>query len=176
MEVVCHNVKARPQGRVFACAGFTMVELVVTILILGIIATVAGSKFFSKKAFDELGFASAAAASVRYAQKLATTSGCNIGVKVWQDGSNGRYAVNRGVNCGETTNFTLAVKALGETAWQASSGKAVVSNGIDLYFDAVGRPYQNGSISPMVGDDVFSIGASSANHYTVEAETGFVHQ
>ena len=147
-----------------------------TILILGIIATVAGNKFFSKNAFDELGFASAAAASVRYAQKLATTSGCNIGVKVWQDGANGRYAVNRGVNCDETTNFSNAVAAFGEISWQASSGKAMVSNGLDIYFDAVGRPYKNGSASPMAGDDVFSIGTTGSNQYTVEAETGFVHQ
>jgi len=176
VEVVVYNVKARPQGRVFACAGFTMVELVVTILILGIIATVAGNKFFSRNAFDELGFASAAAASVRYAQKLATTSGCNIGVKIWQDGTDGRYAVNRGVNCDETTNFSIAVAALGETSWQDTSSKALVSNGIDIYFDAVGRPYQNGSSTPSSSDAVFKVGASASNQYTVEAETGFVHQ
>ena len=52
-------------------AGYTMVELVVTLVIIGIVAAVAIPRFASKDTFQSRGFYDRATATVRYAQKLA---------------------------------------------------------------------------------------------------------
>ncbi len=51
--------------------GFTLVELVVTMVVGGIIAAVAMPRFAAKDTFDTRGFYDRATATVRYAQKLA---------------------------------------------------------------------------------------------------------
>ena len=51
--------------------GFTLVELVATLVIVSIIAVVAIPRFFATNTFDSRGFHDRATATVRYAQKLA---------------------------------------------------------------------------------------------------------
>ncbi len=51
--------------------GFTLVELVVIIVILGVIAVVAGSRFMARDGFDSRGSYDEATAIVRFAQKTA---------------------------------------------------------------------------------------------------------
>ena len=57
--------------RVDCSRGFTLVELVVTLVLIGIIAAMGGSLFFSKQTFDQYGFYNETISAVRYAQKLA---------------------------------------------------------------------------------------------------------
>jgi MSHA pilin protein MshC len=54
-----------------AARGFTLAELVMTIVIIGILAVVAGPRFMSWKGFASRGFYDEAQAVVRYAQKTA---------------------------------------------------------------------------------------------------------
>ena len=59
-------------------AGFTLVELVVVIVIAGILASIAGPRFFGSNAFQERGFADELGAALRYGQKVAVASGCPV--------------------------------------------------------------------------------------------------
>lgn len=54
-------------------AGFTTVELVVTLVIIGILASIALPRFQSNTAFTQRGFSDEVRAALRYAQKLAIT-------------------------------------------------------------------------------------------------------
>ncbi|UNG20334.1 Tfp pilus assembly protein FimT/FimU [Stutzerimonas zhaodongensis] len=77
--------------------GFTIVELIMVIVILGIISAVAIPRFFDRKTFDERFYFEEVLSSIRYAQKLALASGCSIRIVVDSDGYRLTYAKDCGV-------------------------------------------------------------------------------
>jgi MSHA pilin protein MshC len=62
--------------------GFTLVELVTVIAIIGILTAVAVPRFFSQQPFADRGYADELAATLRNAQKIAVGSGCWVSVTV----------------------------------------------------------------------------------------------
>lgn len=60
--------------------GFTVVELVVTLVIVGALAVVSVPLFFGRQGYEERGFFEETVAAVRYAQKYAVASGCTVRV------------------------------------------------------------------------------------------------
>jgi MSHA pilin protein MshC len=62
--------------------GFTIVELVVVIIILGIISAVAAPRFFDLQDYKELAFKDELVSALRFAQKRAVASGCDIRVEI----------------------------------------------------------------------------------------------
>jgi len=59
-----------------------LVELVTVLVIMGILAAVAGPRMFSNRVFRERGYADEIASSLRYARRIAIASGCNVQVTV----------------------------------------------------------------------------------------------
>jgi MSHA pilin protein MshC len=66
--------------------GFTLVELVVTLVLVGIIAAISGPLFFRKETFDEYGFYNETLAAVRYGQKLAAATCSGVHVRLTATG------------------------------------------------------------------------------------------
>ena len=73
------NCRVRRNSR---SRGFTLIELVVVIVILGILAAVAAPRFFDDRTFLERGYFEELAAALRYAQKLAVASGCPVRMRI----------------------------------------------------------------------------------------------
>jgi len=163
------DLKARPSGRAFSFRGFTTVELIVVILILGIIAVVGGSRFFSTDRFSEMGFADTVANSLRYAHKIAMASGCETRAVV---DSTGVSLFQRATNC-TSGAFTRAVMRPGGAAWTETAPNGVSVSSLDIYFDATGSPYSHATSSKLTATASVSIGLRSV---TVENETGYIHQ
>jgi MSHA pilin protein MshC len=60
--------------------GFTLVELVLVIVILGVISVTALPMLFSRTDFEQRGFFDELLQATRYAQKLAVASNCDVQV------------------------------------------------------------------------------------------------
>lgn len=58
--------------------GFTLIELIVVLLIIGIIALIGAPKFFATSSYQQLGYFEEMAAAARYAQKIAIATRCPV--------------------------------------------------------------------------------------------------
>lgn len=136
--------------------GFTLIELVVIILVLGILAAVAAPKFFNLSGYQERAAYDEVAGAVRYAQKLAVASGCEVLV----DLSANSYALQQhATDC--TTGSFVTISGHPITA-NNFSGVTLSSSPSGFIFDSLGRSSSAATIS---------IGSYSFN---VIAETGSV--
>jgi MSHA pilin protein MshC len=150
--------------------GFTLIELVMTLVLLGILSATAMPKFFSVSSYHKQLFFDDTLAAVRYAQKLAVATGCNVQVSIATD----TYTVNRpeappraACTSQISTDFTMAVRHPG-TGTPYSKSQAGVSLTADpttpFYFTAVGE----------ASTDV-TITVAGNKFLCVVAGTGFVY-
>ena len=87
-----------------AVAGFTLIELVLVVAILGILAAVMGPKFFSVSDVQLHFFRDDTLSAVRFAQKLAVARGCSVQVTT----SANAYTLNGQDGC-SGSSFTQSV-------------------------------------------------------------------
>ena len=142
--------------------GFTLVELVVVIVVLGILSVVVLPKFVQKNDFESQGIFDEALASVRYAQKAAI--GSRSGVRVTFAGNGLSACFESGGGCG--ASVLNPVKGAGLAV---SGTSAITLAGTTFSFDALGRP------TP--GPVTITVSTSELTRtFTVEAETGHAHR
>lgn len=179
MSSVLKHSRTRPQGRVFASVtrqtGYTVVELVIVMVLMGILAVNAMPRFFEASRFDEMGYADTLEGALRYAQKLALASRCEIRVEIDADG----YALfRREREAGDppapacpTGDFSVAVVRPGGQTWVGETPPGVGVGALDVYFDAWGSPYDVATDMPHAGVPL----AVGTRILLLEPESGYVH-
>ncbi len=128
-----------------------------TLVILGILSAVAMPKFFSYTTFQQTGFFYDMLNAIRYAQKLAVATNCNVQVAI----SANQYALTRPsarTYCTSTTaaNFTQNIirPGSGENSYQGSLAGVALSSAT-FFFMARGNA--SGAFTITVGSHQISI-------------------
>lgn len=147
--------------------GFTLVELVVVIVLIGILAMVAGPRFVGREAFDARGYADGFLGALQYARQQAVAMRRTVCVTAEPNG----YALTRGQAPGDACAVAVASPdGSGDYAVSPPSAVSIAGHGATalpytVTFSPLGRP--NAAASFRVSGDVDRCIA-------VEAQTGHV--
>ena len=146
--------------------GFTLIELIVVIVIIGVLAAVAAPRFFDNRAFLERGYYEELTAALKYAQRLAVASGCPVRVAIVSGGYDARQQAAAGGSCdtADATWPTAVRLADGEPLSGTSPVGVSASPAVTIVYDALGR-------TNLAADQLVSVGALAL---TVKADSGYV--
>lgn len=148
-------------------SGFTMVELVVMMLIIGILAVVVLPRFDLLQGFDEIGYRDKVKATLEYARKSAVAQRRNVQVAIAGSGLTVTRQTATPEGEGIASWVALNLPGTSTNAFAAPSGVALSPDSATIIFDPLGRPVTLSASS-------FTV-SGGAGTITIEAETGYVH-
>lgn len=156
--------------------GFTLVELVVVLILVGVLAVVAIPRFRGVASFNTMGFTDRVMESLRYAQKQAIAKRRNVCAAFTATTVTFTFASAAGSAAACNTNLTGPA---GQSPFAiAPENKSVVTFAAvpaGLTFDALGRPIVTATGVPLAAVLVITVSGDIARAFSVEPETGYVH-
>jgi MSHA pilin protein MshC len=151
-------------SRTHSC-GFTLVELVTTLVIIGILSAAAVPKLFDNQIFSERGYVDDFASALRYAQRIAGATQCNVRVII---DVNGYSAFQQVPVCNVAGNaWTSAVlRGDGSTLAGTPPSGVTLTPAATITFDLNGDVL--GAVPPAFDvDGVFTLQVASNGFLTV---------
>lgn len=144
--------------------GFTLIELIMVISIIGILAVAALPRIYNRATFDARGFYDSVLAINRHAQKLAIAQHRNVTVNI-NAGAGTVSACFGPAGCAAIPNpATQAAYTL-----TAPTGVTLATSTASFVFDPNGRPVPDAAVTINVTGD------ATTRTVTIERETGYVH-
>ena len=145
--------------------GFTVIELVMVIVLLGTLSATAMPKFFSKNSYAERALFDDALHAASYAQKLAIATGCPVQFSIASD----IYTLNRSTSCNSAT-YTLDVPhpSSGTSGFSGGeSGVSLTASTSPILFYALGNASSDATIT--VANKCFKIVADTGYVYELDS-------
>ena len=167
-------------GRDAKQRGFTLIELIMVIVILGVLAVFAAPRLFNTSDLYAKGFHDESLAYFRYAQKTAIAQRRTVCVTFPSNSS----LVLRIASAPETLDCSAPTTMNGpkgdatSATLNARPGSGVVYAGASppaaLNFNGLGQPTTSSGVALLVAQTIQVVGVT--NSITVEAATGYVHE
>lgn len=180
--------------------GFTMVELITVIVVMGVLGAIGASRFFDSTTYSVREYGDQAKNLMRYAQKLAIARNREVYVRSEPTGFAVCYSFDcaagqlaeapGGSNSGATATRSYCAQGASYVANWACEGRPAgivasagtrpeLAAGGYFFFDAMGRPFnkadQGKTTSSFAQMTMTFSGNGSVFPITIEAETGYVH-
>ncbi|MGA9032234.1 MAG: GspH/FimT family pseudopilin [Sulfuricaulis sp.] len=139
--------------------GFTLVELVATIVIIALIAAVSGPLFFDVDVFRQRGFFEETLSTLRYAQKYAVATGCPVRVQTTATGFTLYRPANAAACAAGPYNTPIADPSGNAATFTRTAPPGVTLSVHNFTFAADGSASANQSIN--VGGTTFQVVAAT---------------
>jgi MSHA pilin protein MshC len=151
--------------------GFTLVELVMTMVIIGILAAVVAPRFFDANVFKSRGFADQVQSTLRYAQKEAIAQRRNVCVALNATTITLKIATTSGTGNACTNILLLPGGSSNSISAPTGSGITMTYSLPSFVFYGSGAPSFTSPGYPTVNVSI----SGATNSITIEAQTGYVH-
>lgn len=176
-----------------AQSGFTMIELVVVIIVIGIMAVVVTPRLDLLRGFDEIGYRDKVRATVEYARKSAVASRRYVclaangnGLLLTRDIRDPDSLTPATVSCPNGTAANRLALPVADTKYcgAATNGNEICApTGVTLtapvtnvVFSPLGRPTGTSNCTSSGSPAYcYTVTGASPQTVTVESETGYVH-
>lgn len=144
-------------------AGFTVVELIVVIVIVGILAAIAGPRFFGDNVFSERGYYEELVAAHKFAKRHAVATGCPVQLEVTAGGYTAHQQQAAGGRCDRgDASFPVDVRLSDGTTLSGTAPDGVTATpATTVVFDPLGRANLGSDTTISVGSFAFTIHAAS---------------
>lgn len=156
--------------------GFTLVELIMVMVIVGILGAVVAPRFFDADIFKSRGFADQVQATLRYAQKTAIAQHRNVCVAMTASDITLTIASISGAASACDTNLLLPGQVTNKISTPSTAITLTLSPAVPatFNFDALGKPFDVLGTTPSTVRKSITI-SGATNIIYVEVETGYVH-
>ncbi len=147
--------------------GFTLIELVVILIIIGVLAVAVLPRLADQSAFEARGFYDQALSMARYGQKVAIAQHTDVFFNA--DVASNTICLTYVADAGCTNPGGVANPADGKKFSKTAPSDISLSASVSFSFSALGKPNPDAAVSfGIVGDGM-------TRTVTVERETGYVH-
>jgi len=174
--------------------GFTLVELISTLVILGILAAVAAPRFTQIQNFEVRGFYDQVQSMMRYAHKIAIAQHRDVYVRL--DGASFAFCFVAFAADGSCASQVPAIgsrnsgsvdtlaRCANSTAWLCEAIPSAITYAANpaaqqrFYFNSLGKPFLLGDVRPdstFVRLTMSFAGGGMTRQLVIEPETGYVH-